>query len=165
MKFSPRKRRSSISAHVAATSPYGPRAVSAGQQRSITYYGEGARGFIQKFSLRRRNKSNNLRSDNDYDAELVGMFPRCRLLIASHTDNDWGTDSAMESDATVTPGTASRLALPILIVTPPSLLSAAKRESGENTQNTQNASVLPRYVTMLPILQARAKLICTGRVL
>ena len=68
----------------------------------------------------------------------------------------------MESDATVTPGTASRLALPILIVTPPSLASG---ESGENTQSAQNASGLPRYVTMPPILQARAKLICTGRVL
>lgn len=42
-----------MSAHLAATSPYGPRASTAVQEHTNEYDGEAIDGFIQKYSLRR----------------------------------------------------------------------------------------------------------------
>ncbi|KAK3197271.1 hypothetical protein GRF29_1536g1223890 [Pseudopithomyces chartarum] len=130
MKFPARKKRPSMSAHMAATSPYGPRASTAVQEHTNAYDGEATHGFIQKYSLRRRNKSQVSRLDNECDAECVG------------------TSFANYSRAMIGIGSSASLPLPILILMPASPtagnpLPTRRRTVHSSSNGTQKKTASP----------------------
>ena len=147
MKFPARKKRASMSAHMAATSPYGPRASTAVQERTDTYDGEASDGFIHKYSLRHRNKSEDLRLDNECDAEFVGMCSIRPILIITDTDNDTGTSLANSSRAMIGTGSSTSLPLPILILTPASPKAGnplpTRRRTVRSSKGTQKKTASP----------------------
>lgn len=148
MKLPARKKRPSMSAHLAATSPYGPRASTAVQEHTNEYDGEAIDGFIQKYSLRRRNKSQVLRLDNECDAEFVGMCSIRPILIITDTDNDTGTSFANYSRAMIGIGSSASLPLPFLILTPASPtagnpLPTRRRTVHSSSNGTQRKTASP----------------------